>query len=314
MGPNTKRRARTYCRAIPQRGVALITVLLVLALATVTVVSMSSERQLDIRRTENLLRGDQLWLWVQSLESVASERLMDDDQAMWRKPLKVGEIGGAGLQAGLEEQQGKLNLNNLIVDGEVSEVDVLRFKRLLAQLELKQDLVDAILDWLDEDSVIRYPLGAEDEAYSQKRPPHRAGNGQFADVSELLLVQGVSGRDYEILRPFIYAVPGYAALNVNTASATILRCLADDISADRAESMFRASGKPFKDVAEFFKDEAVANLGISRQGLTVNSEYFLMAGMVNMGKLRLQFASHLKRHANGQITVLRRARTEWQHG
>ncbi|TAL44132.1 MAG: general secretion pathway protein GspK, partial [Methylovulum sp.] len=42
-----------------QQGVALIIVLLILSIATIAVVSMSSSRQLDIRRTENLLRSAQ---------------------------------------------------------------------------------------------------------------------------------------------------------------------------------------------------------------------------------------------------------------
>ena len=38
-----------------QRGVALLTVMLVVALATTTAVAMASRQQVDIRRTENTL-------------------------------------------------------------------------------------------------------------------------------------------------------------------------------------------------------------------------------------------------------------------
>ena len=45
-----------------QRGVALITALLVVALATVAAVAMATRQQLDIRRTGNLLHGEQAYL------------------------------------------------------------------------------------------------------------------------------------------------------------------------------------------------------------------------------------------------------------
>ncbi|MCK9606097.1 MAG: type II secretion system minor pseudopilin GspK [Methylomonas sp.] len=294
-----------------QRGVALITVLLVLALATVTIVSMSSERQLDIRRTENQLRGDQAWAYALSLENWAVTRLQGSD---WRKPLQISEDGEVELRAEIDDLQGKINLNNLLVDGEVSTEDVNRMKRLLKQLELDSEVMDAILDWIDADGDIRYPFGAEDEVYSRKHPPRRTSNRLFADVSELLLVQGVTREIYDKLRPFVYAAPGYAPINVNTAPAQVLRCLADKISADQAASMYRASGKPFSELADFFKDEAVEGRGIGKHGLSVKSTFFLLSGSVDMGRARLRFESQLQKRADSMAIVIRRARSGWLRG
>lgn len=296
-----------------QYGVALLTVLLVLALATVTIVAMSSERQLDIRRSENQLRGDQAWAYVHSLESWAVTRLQDQ-AGDWQKPLRLSEDGGVELRASLDELQGKLNLNNLLVDGEVSEADRKRMQRLLTLLELRAELLDAILDWIDADGDIRYPFGAEDEAYSHKEPPRRASNRQFADVSELRLVQGVTAEIYDKLRPYITAVPGYAHINVNTASPQVLRCLADDISADRAASIFRASGKPFTELEAFLKDEAVVGSGIGKYGLSVQSKFFLLTGSVDMGRARLRFESWLRKDGNAEAAVVSRVRGGWRHG
>ncbi|AEF99353.1 type II secretion system minor pseudopilin GspK [Methylomonas methanica] len=294
-----------------QHGVALITVLLVLALATVTIVSMSSERQLDIRRTENQLRGDQAWAHALSLENWAVKRLQDGD---WQKPLRISEDGEVELRGKIDDLQGRLNLNNLFVDGKVSEEDRKRVQRLFDHLEIDSKLMDAILDWLDADGEIRYPSGAEDEAYSRKHPPRRAANRLFADVSELLLVQGVTPEIYDKLRPFIYVAPGYAPVNVNTAPPEVLRCLADKISADQAASMYRASGKPFSELAEFFKDEAVVGRSIGPHGLSVQSTFFLLSGSVDMGRARLRFESQLQKRAEQMATVIRRARSGWLRG
>ncbi|PPD29627.1 MAG: general secretion pathway protein GspK [Methylomonas sp.] len=296
-----------------QTGVALITVLLVLALATVAVVSMSSERQLDIRRSENMLRNNQAWEYAHSLEQWAMQRLQDQ-QGFSQPQVSIEENGGVAMHAELDDLQSKLNLNNLIVEGRDSPNDVKRLQRLLKQLKLPVELTDAILDWLDADSDIRYPFGAEDEVYSRKNPPYRTSNRWFSDVSELMLVQGFSRPMYETLRPYVYAVEGYAPINVNTAKPEILRCLADDISKDRAESIYRAAGKPFRKLTEFLQDEAVNDSGIGKHGLTVTSQFYQLTGTVEQGRLKLGFLTQLSKQNEGLVTVIRRQRTGWSHG
>ncbi|WP_445366310.1 type II secretion system minor pseudopilin GspK [Methylomonas sp. BW4-1] len=301
-----------------QRGIALITVMLILAIATVAVVSMSSARQLDIRRTENQLRSMQAWEYAYGLESWAIGRLSGDVDGVddtWSKPLATTVVTGGTMQAQIEDLQGRINLNNLLVEGKISKDDIKRLERLLAILKLKAELVQAIADWVDADMDVRYPHGAEDETYTRKKPAYRAANRQFADVSELLLVQGMTRETYLKLLPYVYAVEGYAPLNVNTASATVLRCLADDISADQAESMFRARGKPFAKVAEFLKDETVADAGIGKYGLGVSSQHFLLQGQIDMGKTHLQFESQLQRDSGGaQVVKRQRQRQGLAHG
>jgi general secretion pathway protein K len=294
----------------------------VLAIATVAVVSMSTARQMDIRRTENQLRALQAWEYVYSLESWAKSSLAADlknskfetmtDQ--WHKTLPQTPVAGGMMAADLEDLQGRINLNNLIVEGEASEEDLKRLKRLLINLKLKPELADAILDWIDEDTNIRYPHGAEDETYTRLKPPYRSANRLFADVSELLLVQGITREHYQALRPYVYVAQGYMPLNVNTASSTVLRCLADDISLDQAESLFRASGKPFEKVEDFLKDEAVSAVKVRQYGLAVSSKHFLLKGQVDMGKSRLLIETHLQHEGKGLFSVVKRQRVSPIHG
>lgn len=296
-----------------QNGVALITVLLVLALATVSVVSMSSERQLDIRRTENQLRNDQAWVYVQSLESWALQQLQANEAADFAG-IRMDEVGAVQLHGALDELQGKINLNNLLVEGEPSQEDVRRLQRLLKQLKLPVELTDAMLDWLDADSDMRYPAGAEDDLYTRLNPPYRSGNRQFGDVSELLLVKGVTPQIFQALQPYVTAVDGYVPINVNTARPEILRCLADDLSKDRAESIYRAAGKPFAKLESFLQDEAVNDSGIGKYGLSVTSRHYVLAGTVDMGKIKMQFESYLSKDKAGKASLIRRGRNGWQHG
>lgn len=305
------------------RGVALIMVLLILAIATVALVSMSSSRQLDIRRTENLLRSAQAFEYVYSLESWAANALRNDSREnkldsfddSWTKPLPETPVSGGTLQARLTDLQGRFNLNNLLVEEKPSDLDVQRFKRLLAELKIKPAVADAILDWIDADSEIRYPDGAEDETYFQQKTPYRSANRLFADVSELLLIHGITQEDYSKLKPYIYVEDGYAPINVNTAPPLLLRCLANDLSAKDTELLIRAiKHKPFKTIETFLHHDAVSALGINKQGLSVSSANFLVSGTIRVGKILLLFDSHLKRRENGLITLIKRQRRSPDNG
>ena len=55
--------------------------------------------------------------------------------------------------------------------------------------QLRDELIDCMLDWYDADDAPR-PLGAESDYYESLDPPYRAKNGPLFTVDELLLVKG----------------------------------------------------------------------------------------------------------------------------
>jgi len=75
-------------RSKTQRGVALITVMLVVALATTAAVNMAGRQQLDIRRTENVLYQGQALMYLLGVESWARQFLSDD-----RRKNKIDHLG-----------------------------------------------------------------------------------------------------------------------------------------------------------------------------------------------------------------------------
>ncbi len=303
-------------RSFKQKGIALITVMLVLAVVGVALMSMSSERQMDTRRTENQLRALQAWQAVYQLEAQAASVLQADALANkydalsdnWNKPLKAEVMALGDLKGTLTDLQGRINLNNLIVDDAVDADTVAQLKRLFTQLKLKPNLVDALVDWVDKDMAVTGTQGAEDDYYSKLKPPYRSANNLFADVSELLKVRGITAEVYSKIQPYIYVASGYASLNINTASAEVLRTLAPDIKKKEAESIYNASGKPFKAVDEFLADEAMSGIKVNKDHLTVVSQYFLLSGQIAMGKSDLIFQSQLIRDNLGKVSVIKRLR------
>ncbi len=299
-----------------QGGIALMTVMLVLSVVTVALVAMSSDRQMDIRRTENQLRSIQAWEYVYGLEALAAKQLnidraknsYDDVADKWNQPLALKPIPEGHIQADIIDLQGRINLNNLLLDGEVSEEDILRLKRLFINLKINTDLVDVMLDWIDADMELRSPKSAEDETYSKYTPPYRSANAPFSDISELLRLKGMTLKDYKKLLPYLYVAYERTPININTANANVLRTLAPDMTQNQAESLYNASGKPFEDIDEFLKDEAMEGMTINKESISVASHHFLLSGQIDMGKNVLMFTSHLQRDDLGEVKVIKRLR------
>lgn len=302
------------------QGVALLTVLLIVAIATITAIAMASRQKVDIRKTENIVRMDQAWQnahgidnWaVGCLRSDQDENETDSSSDVWNEPMAVTDIEGGEVSAKIEDQQGRFNLNNLVNNGNKNTTDVARFRRLLQELELNPGLADAVMDWLDEDTQVRFPDGAEDEAYSTKELPYRAANGLFAHPSELLLVQGMDEEVFNKLQPYITVLPGSTTINVNTASVPVLMSLADGLtSEDAATLQTERDENPFPSVEDFLAHSAVAGLGLEPSGLSTDSHYFMVAGDVNMGRIRLRHNALIHRQMDGKIRVIQRTRKGW---
>ncbi len=301
-----------------QKGIALITVMLVLTLVAVALMTMSSDRQMDIRRTENQFRAMQAWQTVYEIEVWAMSLLKADAKTneydaltdVWNKPLKSKSTAQGSLKAQIEDLQGRINLNNLIVDNAPDKESIEQLKRLFTHLDLKPALVDAIVDWIDNDMDVQGAQGAEDDYYSKLTPPYRSANTFIAEVSELLKIRGITSEVYKKINPYVYVAPHFEPININMASVEVLRTLAPDIKEKDAESIYKASGKPFKTVLAFLEDEAIRGVNVNKDRLTVVSQQFLLSGHVDMGKSGLIFQSQLSRDDLGKVSLINRLRRE----
>jgi general secretion pathway protein K len=291
--------------------------MVVVAIATIAAVGMASRQQVDIRKTENLLRLDQAWQYVMSIEGWAIGRLVADRNTnkfnsnldSWGYSIAPTQVAGGELAARISDLQGRFNLNNLVKDGAPSQQDVDRFRRLLNMLDIAPGLADALLDWMDSDSMPRYPAGAEDESYINRKPPYRTANRPLAHIAELLLVEGVDTEVYEKLRPHVAVLPERSSINVNTASSEVLRSLAQGMTEEDAEVLIATRNqKPFDKVQDFLQHDALAGLALNAAGIGVESNYFLVEGDVRVGRLLLRHRSTMHRPSKGDVRVVRRSR------
>jgi len=303
-------------RSTRQQGVALLTVLLVTALMAVLALSMSWQRRLEMRRTANLAESDQAQLLTLGLEDWAGKVLRRDRSQndrdhggeLWAQGLPPTPVEQGMVSGGITDLQGRLNLNNLVGnDPAAVALAEKRLGRLLEACGETSSETTAIADWLDKDGEIR-PNGAEDRTYLIRQPAYRTGNRRMLTPSELLLVAGITPELYTCLAGAITVLPETTTLNVNTAAPQALATLSEKLTAAKVEQLVkeRPSGG-YKDLAEFLASPALAGTGLTGEGLSLASNYFLVEAQAIFGHAELRLYSTLHRSDTGAITVISRS-------
>jgi len=296
-----------------ERGVALITAVLMVALATILAVEVSFRGMLDQRRSGTLFALDQGYEIALGAEAWAADFLRKDAQEsqtdhfgeVWAQPLPPLPIDGGTVEGRLEDQQGLFNLNNLrFQDGTVNEAAVKQLERLLTWLEIEPTWASAIADWIDENREPGFPNGAEDSVYTGQMPPHLAANMPVTRASELMVLPEFGLERYLRLRPFVTALPSGTPLNVCTAPGIVL----DSLSADTREFGLnpedlanRRKGACFptlQDLRGALGDAAFTEL---QNSLTESSSYFRATVWVTIGTTQFTLYSLLVRGNGGAV-------------
>ena len=301
-----------------QRGMALITVLLVVAVVTVVSAGIITRQQLSIRSSANQLHVRQAWHYALGGETLAKAILqrdlregaprasVDHPGEAWAKPRApfALEEGGA-LRLQISDLSGRFNLNSMLRQGQPNAAAVAQFRRLLLGLQIEVPYAERLLDWLDADDQPSGGYGAEDNQYLLAQPAYRAGNRELTDVSELRLLLEMTEADYQRLQPYVSTLPANATLNVNTASARVLASLAEGLSLSRAQGLVAArGGEGYRDVPSFLAQ--LNGLQVQSQALAVGSEYFQVLSEVSIGERRQVLRSTLQRASDARVYVLAR--------
>ncbi len=291
-----------------QRGVALILALLLMTIATVVAVAVASNEEFAIRRSSNVLRRAQASEYLTASEYLAMARLRPaPSDAAAPSPVRIELPWPLDLpgQAQVQDAQGCFNLNVLSLPAGETDLAEQRLRRLLALLDLSADIADQLLDWLDEDTNARF-AGAEDDAYSRRRPPMRTPNAPLGDISELRLLPAMDAEAYAALAPLVCALPAQAGINVNSAPPLLLMALAEGLRLGQARDLAaRAAATPFASLDAFLVDPALSGVLLDGGGLTVRSDWFTVRAQVTLDQLLLQRDSLLQVQ-DGQVRVRRR--------
>jgi general secretion pathway protein K len=181
-----------------QSGVALVIVLWILLLITISTSAFTLMARMDSLEAHSILWSTKARLAAEAGLNIAVLSLRDpDDQTRLipdGRPFMVN-YQDAVVEVMVTDERGKLNINL------AGEQELLQ---LFSSNGLEEDqaylLTDAILDWIDTDELTR-PNGAEIEEYESAGYQVGPGNRNFVMVEELLQVIGLPWELYQKMQP-----------------------------------------------------------------------------------------------------------------
>jgi general secretion pathway protein K len=214
-----------------ERGAALLTVLMLVAVIGVIAAASLDRLTLATRASINLIALSQARAYGLAAETIATSRIADLLANDSKKTTLAGDwmgravpfpIDGGTATAKLIDGGNCFNLNSLATGNfetglTANPIAIGQFEGLMTLVGIPQNnarsLSQATADWIDSDNA-PLPGGAEDGAYT----PSLAANTLMVDASELHIIAGMTGDHYRLIRPWVCALPtaGLSPINVNT--------------------------------------------------------------------------------------------------
>lgn len=300
-----------------QRGVAVITALLLTTLAITIVASLFWLQQVQVRSMENQrLHLQTKWLLRGALDM--SRFLLREDfrhprraglttlDDLWAVPLEEvrldefiqngrgdTEASDATMSGHIVDALSMYNLANLAEQGHVDPDEVEVFKRLLKNLKLDPALAQPAADAI----AATFPLPDE--------PPDM----QFAYVDDLLSVPGFTPNIVDSLKEFVIVIPGAQPVNVYTASAEVLSARIDTLTLPDAVAMV-ANRKRwlYKTADDFIAALPIKPTVALANKIDVKSNFFIANGTVHNNRAALEMRTLIYRNpdpnSNGPTTVI----------
>lgn len=322
-----------------ERGVALLTVLLVLAIMTTIAAGMTNRSYLSMRRSINLNNHEQAYWYALASESLAKRALKQDFedadgtthlQQYWASadvvyPVDNGTIGGT-----IDDMRSCFNLNALVqplTDTEKQKDPYqppLPARQLTAMLEAyeidnytAEMIADRVRDFVDSDGDTAGSYGAESAEYQAREFPYQAPNQPMQHHSEIRAVLGVSAKMYQFLKDRICAIPGDTSqlLNVNTLDAEqpqlLVGMLEGKLSVSEAQDVLNARpADGWENIDDFWAEGNMQRItdidAQAKSTLVVDSNYFRLRGGAQVDTAVFRLESVLRRGSGDKLTVVSR--------
>ena len=325
-----------------QQGIAMLTAIILVAIAAIVATAIAWQSQLAARRGIAVFTVTQSLALAEGAEAMAAYALrnnrknnpqIDAPNQDWAKPYGPVEMdAGATLEASLEDQAGKFNLNSVvmpvpgggpqppagaqpgIVTTPLAEDRnaVAQFEALLAGLSIDTAYAARLVDWIDTDDQPTFPGGAEDGFYLAQQPPHRVPNLLLTSISELLSM-GMDRASYQRLAPFVTALPPDTKLNICTAPGEVL----DAISGVREYGLNPKGLAQQRLQFNCYPDRAAFRAGVSSEWkryvpnhVDTRSSYFRLRTWITIGTTRFTLYSLIKQDQNQIRPIFRTFGTE----
>ena len=248
------------------RGMALLMTILIISLILVITLRFNVSMRASLTSASNLQDNVALDYMAKSVFNAAravlsvdaAENSFDTLHEDWANLAAASQYfsyffhrGQGGMN--IIDHSGRLQVNSLIMRKEdewvVNEDQKKVWINLLSaeEFELAEEdaegIVEAVIDWIDEDDETLGFGGAESSYYQGLENPYTPRNGPMEFIEELLLVRGITPELYYGTEE----TPGLATLvtphgrdgkiNINTADPLVLGALSEQIEPDMVDGM-----------------------------------------------------------------------------
>lgn len=206
-----------------EQGVALVIVLWTVMLLTVIAGNFVFAMRTETSVVRNAVSAAQ----AEAMANGAVHRALYEtfkpamDASTWKADgrERQWDIGGAKIKVVMMDESGKIDINT-------SSDELLRGLLISVGVDAAKaaQLLDAILDWRDEDSLPR-PNGAESEAYQAAGLKYEPANAPFEAVEQLQQVLGMTPDIYFRIAPLITVYSKQPGINTLVAPRGVLMAI-----------------------------------------------------------------------------------------
>jgi general secretion pathway protein K len=295
-----------------QRGVAVVTALLLTTLAITIVASLFWQQQVQVRSIENqrlqlqkqwILRGALDWASL-ILRADGMNSAVDHLGEPWAVPLAEtrldqyvengrtdADASDATVSGNIIDAMSRYNVTNLATNGKINKSELEDFQSLLSILRLNPSLAQATADTIAAGQASPVPTGPS--AQQTSRPM------RVEYVDDLLAVPGMTPDILEKLKKYIVVLPDggdmpITPININTAPAEVLAAklrlsLAD--AATLAASRDNAYLNMPMEAVNRLPGKEISGLDKAATG----SRYFLVNGKVRLNRAGLEMQALIRR-------------------
>ncbi len=302
-----------------QSGVALIMVLGMVAVIAAWASTAMYEDLISIRRIANIQEETRATMASESAYALTLLYLEEDQKLSgnldtleedWAFELPPFPIDEGLIAVEIEDSNRFFNLNDLVNNqGAVQSKHVEQLQRLFSYVGLDRYLVEALVDWMDNDNIPYGAAGAEDSAYYDK--DYKIKNTRLDNWSELKLIIGFDDNVLKKLATVATVRPatnnGKTTININTAAPFVLMALFPKMNQNDEEIFFE--NRPYQDINTINNQPWKTGGDTSR--LSVHSDAFMLRTHALFGKANVREEFLLSRNGS-QIKLISRERRGWQ--
>ncbi|NBT78724.1 MAG: general secretion pathway protein GspK [Betaproteobacteria bacterium] len=317
-----------------QRGAAIVTALLIVALATTIVSALFARQSATVRTIENRLAITQArWIeraaidWARViLRQDARSSSTDHLGEPWAVPVadtRVDASVGAGgaldsgatpatLSGQILDMQGRFNLANVVPGGRVDPVEAAALASLLTLVGQPSSLAEPLIARL----LAATPLVKEAAGGGAGTATGTATGTESANSSrptafpirraaDLLTVPGFDAVAVAALEPLIVMLPRAAPVNINTASAEVIAARTGVMDLPQARAFVATRERvPFRDLTDANQAYEPQAQIFKAERWAVTSAWFLVRGAVRYDRIESRSDTLLERKGRELVELV----------